>query len=95
MRSRLILGYLLKLVAMSKEDKHQQILLAANLQLDHYHPTGQMRGTGTWLPKDLGVHNEESKRGIPTARLRGLPELLDGTIYSQSPLQIRIRAGLL
>ena len=54
-----------------------------------------MRGTGTWPPKDLGVHNEESKRGIPTARLRGLPELLDGTIYSQSPLQIRFRAGLL
>jgi hypothetical protein len=82
-------------VAMSKEDKHRQILLAANSQLDRWHPTGQMRGTGTRPPKDLGVHNEESMRGIPTARLRGLPKLLDGTIYSQSPLSIRIRAGLL
>jgi hypothetical protein len=93
MRSRLILGYLLKLV-MSKEEKHQQILLAANLQLDHWYLTAQMRGTGTWPPKDLGVHNEESKCGIPTAHLRGPPKLLDGTIYSQSPLPIRIRAAL-
>ncbi len=52
-----------------------------------------MRGTGTWPPKDLGVHNEESKRGIPTERLRGLPKLLDGTIYSQIPLPIPIRVG--